>query len=888
MKIWKELLILLIFFVLLLISLFGFIVTKNGGIIDDYIIIKNDKFSLMQQQVKDLCGDSLQIGDELLFGISFPKGINGIEDLKKIKNFSNEVEKFFYPESTQSLVNITNYKVIKKGEFEEDVSDFYINKNLFTDKKWKLLDWKKDILKNNNAKDIFIGENFNYALIIVFIKEPYNENELKSKIIEFLEGRAIPSWMNKIFSPAFGSEKIFLDFLKKHNLISWINYFRNDVYPSEKYRDVFVTGWPIARPLMTASLLSSLLTLSLIGIIISAFFAYKALKSYKQTFILLLIIIFGFLIVRGSIGLMQTVTASGLSIFLFFGKPIMERVYIMLAFTSTIIAGNSFALRKLETYNEIKLLCPNLSRKKIWELTKVVNGRMLLILVIASYDFASQYQIGVRGLMEIGFLSVIALLFLFFACIYLLPSLHILIGGETKSGSLEKNKKNYLDKLVNCCYKTINYFPTKKTKKIALLTVLIPFSLVMIMIFSDFIKLTGNFKFISTNTNPLEYIVGTITYKGAKFLNQAQNFGFGISKIVISPIDKDINNPLFIKSVDDFLEEISKFEKVKTVKSITSTIKTIAKVDYNLDFPKNQEQLKDIFDSMSSDLGPAQKPFYWCDKALVIFVSHSGDSSTMQNDLHERIIELSKNKKFATKFKTFLPCKSGTYARGDYYIVTNTPINIITSWIFTFFACFVWIYYVNLSNYDKVSRYTLSPFFASILIIMPFVFSISMITLVMVIFRIPLDQATACINPLSLNAAIDFNIYFIADYHLALINKMNQKQALHYSLKTKGKLILLDVLINAICFLPLVVAPFIPIKRLGLILAVTLLFNGFAALVIMPAMISWAIIPRTKAIGLHKFILSYYQKILNRFLTLKDRQKMISNYYQLSLKGEEK
>jgi len=111
------------------------------------------------------------------------------------------------------------------------------------------------------------------------------------------------------------------------------------------------------------------------------------------------------------------------------------------------------------------------------------------------------------------------------------------------------------------------------------------------------------------------------------------------------------------------------------------------------------------------------------------------------------------------------------------------------------------------------------------------------IALVMVALRVPLDQATACITALAVNAAIDFSLYMVADYQTALLSGGSLRQSLHYALPVKGKIIVIDILLNCICFAPLMASRFIPVARMGWIMIVMLLACGFGSLLLLPALL---------------------------------------------------
>lgn len=134
---------------------------------------------------------------------------------------------------------------------------------------------------------------------------------------------------------------------------------------------------------------------------------------------------------------------------------------------------------------------------------------------------------------------------------------------------------------------------------------------------------------------------------------------------------------------------------------------------------------------------------------------------------------------------------------------------------------------------------------------MPFLFASAAIVLVMVVLRVPLDQATACITALAINAAIDFGLYLTADYQSAILAGSDLRGALQASLLERGKIVVVDIVLNGLCFLPLVTSSFVPVARLGWVMIVMLIACGFGALVILPALLPWCVVDlnKRKSIG---------------------------------------
>lgn len=128
----------------------------------------------------------------------------------------------------------------------------------------------------------------------------------------------------------------------------------------------------------------------------------------------------------------------------------------------------------------------------------------------------------------------------------------------------------------------------------------------------------------------------------------------------------------------------------------------------------------------------------------------------------------------------------------------------------------------------------------------PFLFATAAMALLMIVLQIPLDVATAAITALAINASIDFAIYFVDAFQEGLAEAGETTVALVFALKTKGKIILQDMVLNALCFAPLLTSHFLPIRRLGWIMGVMLMACAVGTLVFMAALLPVCVVKKEK------------------------------------------
>jgi predicted RND superfamily exporter protein len=119
--------------------------------------------------------------------------------------------------------------------------------------------------------------------------------------------------------------------------------------------------------------------------------------------------------------------------------------------------------------------------------------------------------------------------------------------------------------------------------------------------------------------------------------------------------------------------------------------------------------------------------------------------------------------------------------------------------------------------------------------LMPIIFTLFVLFGVMGAAGIPLDIATVLIGSISLGMGIDYSIHFLSRYRREIAGGRTREEALVETLATTGKAIVINVATVSIGFLALLFGGLIPLQRFGLLIPVTMISSGAAALTLLPA-----------------------------------------------------
>jgi hypothetical protein len=818
-----------------------------GSIVDDAVMAEEDIVNQGERAVDSLRSQGLKPGGAVIFSLPFLyKGEEIKRDLAYVQDFTERLERAFPRYKIFSLADLPRFRE-KEGSYLDTSS--YINDRVLND-----LDpqqWKKEVKKDPKIAGVFVSPDFTSANVILTFPRGYNEVEVSRKVMEFLMDKEFAWYEWYVTDDITLADKFLRSYSR--DVPERLRLDRSDHLTDGKIQGVLPAGWVLGRVLMTGAFYSSLFWILGFSLGLAALVFWMSFSSWRQAGIALSCLLLGLIWTRGSIGLLQV---AGLEIQ---GKMLYETVYFSLVFVSLIVFGISGTERKFDFYNETRQRHPDLSRAGVWAQTVMnpresIDERILMTALIPMFGFATLSRIGIRQLLEVGFFTVLGLFFLSFLVLYLIPPLHILLGGESRfrSGSLPDKWWRLLDRSVGICFRasrpkqgnTLSSFRRKGSIMAAGAAV----SVILIGAVIGFGSLKDDFEPIPVKTRPLEFIQNTLLYESAGEVNSPGGYGFDRAKFLVRSAEDSreqpaIYQPEFLNRVNELQKKLAADpgldDRVRYVHSAVDMARVVTRENYGHQLPRTAREAADSFRLLRSELGMRGQEQLWCRSGLVMYVSTSATDSNNMAEAVNRVLEVAEKEFPSLRVDTF--GKVAMYARADKYLREQTPINtgMQIFWIFLLMSC--WIGFRHWRFRRAEQEYYLSAWAGGAVTCLPFIFASAMMAGVMMIFRIPLDQATACILALTVNAAIDFSLYIAADHQTGLFAGGDWKDAGRYAVLTRGRVVLIDVAINAACFAPLMLSPFIPIARLGWMMMVMLFFCGVGAMIILPAILPWAI-----------------------------------------------
>ncbi len=862
----------------------------SDGIVKDGILDSNNRIVQSDQFVRQFSKEGFLPLEVSMFVLPIEKSQINPKSILTLNKIHQEIQAEFPRCKVVSLVNLTNPRV----EEDEFYTTAYLDEEVIEEVKtgnWDKDKWLADLKSKAGPKGILYAEDQSFFRILLILPLDYNENEFRNRVAMLLEKRFIP----------------------------WYFWFlKSDISPTGIFANVKLAGWVIGRGLMTAALTSNIVRLAGLGFLLVWFFSYKTFQSKVKASIILVTIAASFIWLRGTAGWLHWISLNW-GYPMFWGLPIKERVFILLVFTFLIIGGISAKSRVFEKFNDY--LGKEGSVKELFRLTiRALRGKFLIIALIGLLNFISLYQIGTRGIMEVGMLCFIGLLYVFFLAVKVLPNLYLVFSRFEKTEEEKSNDrvnlfylslkaqaaKVYLgwlvelfavflikekwNRLLNSIVAT-SYSLVSGRGYSRYLRWLTPFDWkkslfgVVLPLFGAFLGIIlmqylgainpqkyGSWARIRFDENPTGYFASDSNFRqGTDIVNElGSGTAPGRASFLVLPREsgvtldeaspdywkklpsqvkklsaeesegyRTIDDPQFIRRVWQLQEKMREIAGVRQVWSSIDILSDYSSAVYGKPLPSTKREVYNCFSRLEEDLdeqenGQMLAQMSWFDRGISVSAFVPAESANQILNLQEETAAIVRD-----HFPDLIVAPYGQfhlYAQTAQVTVAGKIINMATSFWVVIPVIFIWIKLSNLpSRRRREILFRLSAWRTSLVVTVPFVFAFSVNAIVFWIFGIAMDQALSCATAFSINAAIDFNIYFVDDYKNALLRGKNLDQALEIALLEKGRPVIVDCLLNAICFAPLASSSFKPVRALGVVLFFMMFLCGLGTLVLMPA-----------------------------------------------------
>jgi predicted RND superfamily exporter protein len=293
---------------------------------------------------------------------------------------------------------------------------------------------------------------------------------------------------------------------------------------------------------------------------------------------------------------------------------------------------------------------------------------------------------------------------------------------------------------------------------------------------------------------------------------------FGGSMPVYLTVKGDMQDPEIL----NILEDVSVFMKqtgfVAHSQSVADLIEEMNEVmGEGKTIPAEKAKVEQLWFLLEGQDIMDQLVTYEKDEGLLNATSGKGDLFDMQlfvNDL-ENYIDQRKEWKESVNF-TGLP---SLYLQIDRSIVHSQMQSLI------FATLLVFLLVTLILRSIRRGIHAIIPILATLLVLFGF----------MGLTGIPLDIATVLVGSVSIGIGVDYAIHMITHFDHRIKAGDGMKSSLEHAIRISGRAIVINVLSVALGFLVLTFSNLVPIQRFGLLVAVTMITSGAAALTLLPA-----------------------------------------------------
>jgi predicted RND superfamily exporter protein len=551
---------------------------------------------------------------------------------------------------------------------------------------------------------------------------------------------------------------------------------------------VHLSGEPMFDYEMDKILVEDMSKLIPIAMLVMIFILYFSFRSVRGVVLPILIVIITVIWTSGLMG--------------HIGVPISAIGNIMPIIL--ISMGIADGIHILARYREE--LASGANKRKALYITIIAVGlACFLTSVTTMVGFGSLYTSSLRSIKNFGLFTGIGIAFAFIITVtFFLAILSIL---RPKKRDLNKKKKVLLGSFL----KKWADFIVNRSKAVLSFTVLL-------------ILLAGiGIIFISTETNFITFFNPKSAVRKSYDIMK-ENFG-GVEFIQVV-VKGNIQDPEILKAMENFQDEIDKIDVLSKPTSIVNYLKNTNKAlnegnpRYEI-LPKTEEEVAQFLLLLSmggSDELDNILSFDY-DQALI----QARMSSFKSSDRDRMIAQVEKaiDKHFGKEKEVILtgqPVLSQTMEK----LMVRGQLQSLTLAIFL-----VFIIMILLSRSITYGAFTTIPI--TLTVILNFG--------IMGWFKIPLDVASAVLASIVIGIGIDYAIHFFSRYKEELEIGKSVEQALKITISNTGQAIFYNALAIGLGFLVLIFASMPPLRRFGLLIALTMLFSSTASMTVLPALL---------------------------------------------------
>ena len=567
-------------------------------------------------------------------------------------------------------------------------------------------------------------------------------------------------------------------------------------FETETNLDVRVSGMPYIRTLNAQNIQDEIMLFVGGALGITALIFFFFFRSFRATFITLLVVIIGVIWAFGFIGLFRyeiTVLSA-----------LIPPLIIVIGVPNAVFLINKYQQEIKKHGQQAKALQRVIS--------KIGNATLMTNITTAS-GFATFVFVKSNLLREFGILASVNIISIFILALLIIPTIYSFMPIPKKK-HLSHLETKWIENVVNWMEKMV------RNKRIT-----IYFATVLVLVLS----IIGIYKINVSGSLIEDMPKNTDFYKDIKFFEKEFGGIMPLEILIDTKKEKGVMKLSTLKKMEELNETIETFPELSKPISVVNLVKYSKQAYYNgnpkyYQLPTNQEQsyIFSYSKNSSSDTGML-KTFVDSTGRYARITTFMKDIGTEKMDIIQERLKAVIAKEFPVdKYTVSVTGKALVFIKGTNYLIKNLVISL--SLAILLIAIFMaWMF-----RSPQMILISLIPNMLPLLITAG----------LMGFLNIPIKPSTILVFSIAFGISVDDTIHFLAKYRQELIaNKWKIKPSVYAALKETGVSMFYTSIVLFFGFLVFTLSSFGGTIALGGLVSVTLLLAMVSNLLLLPSLL---------------------------------------------------
>ena len=569
-----------------------------------------------------------------------------------------------------------------------------------------------------------------------------------------------------------------------------------DAFEKETKLDVRVSGMPYIRTINAQNIIDEIQLFVLGALLITGIIFFFFFRSYRATFITLLVVTIGVTWAFGFIGL--------------FGYEIT--VLTALIPPLIIVIGVPNAVFLINKYQQEIKLHGQQAKALQRVITKIGNATLMTNITTAS-GFATFVFVKSQLLREFGILASINILSIFVLALLIIPILYSFMKPPKKK-HLNHLERKWIESVVNWMENMVR----ERRITIYITTVII---IILGIIGLYQIRVSGSLIEDMPKTKAF--------YKDIKFFEKEFGGIMPLEIFIDTKKDKGVMKLSTLKRMDKINEVIESFPELSRPVSVVNLVKyskqafykgnpkyyqlpTSQEQNYIFEYTKNSDGNSDLLNNFLDSTGQYAR--------ITTFMKDVGTDK--MNDIQERLQQVVEKEFPKERYNVSFTGKALVFLRGTNYLISNLVFSLSLA-IFLISLFMAWMF---------------RSFKMILISIIPNMLPLLITAGLMGFFGIPIKPSTILVFSIAFGISVDDTIHFLAKYRQELMaNNWKIRKSVYAALRETGVSMFYTSIVLFFGFLVFTVSSFGGTIALGGLVSITLLLAMVSNLLLLPSLL---------------------------------------------------